>query len=165
MPRAAVQENFHQPDDAGLVDLDAGIAHRAYGDRQGDALQQRKVDVNVEPLRLEGGEVAGDGLELFADRLEMVQAFLETEVVEIVGAQFVAQEGGELLVLLQERVLEIGAKDMVTMLDLIDDGGKLAGQPTMQALTEDRGRSCWMLAATGPVHSFARTACGWGSDV
>ena len=34
--RAAVQENFHQPDDAGLVDLDAGIAHRAYGDRQGD---------------------------------------------------------------------------------------------------------------------------------
>ena len=25
--RAAVQENFHQPDDAGLVDLDAGIAH------------------------------------------------------------------------------------------------------------------------------------------
>jgi hypothetical protein len=95
--------------------------------------------VNVEPLRLEGGEVAGDGLELFADRLEMVQAFLETEVVEIVGAQFVAQEGGELLVLLQERVLEIGAKDMVTMLDLIDDGGKLAGQPTMEALTEDRG--------------------------
>ena len=89
--RAAVQENFHQPDDAGLVDLDAGIAHRAYGDRQGDALQQRKVDVNVEPLRLEAGEVAGDGLELFADRLEMVQAFLETEVVEIVGAQFVAR--------------------------------------------------------------------------
>jgi hypothetical protein len=40
--------------------------------------------VNVEPLRLEGGEVAGDGLELFADRLEMVQAFPETEVVEIV---------------------------------------------------------------------------------
>jgi hypothetical protein len=33
---AAVQENFRQPDDAGLVDLDAGIAHRAYGDRQGD---------------------------------------------------------------------------------------------------------------------------------
>jgi hypothetical protein len=67
---------------------------------------------------------------------------LETKVVEIVGAQFVAQEGGELLVLIntdQERVLEIGAKDMVTMLDLIDDGGKLAGQPAMEALTEDRG--------------------------
>ena len=133
-----MQENLHQPDDAGLVDLLQRIALPiTIGSVRYPG--QRKVDVNVEPLRLEGGEVAGDGLELFADRLEMVQAFLETEVVEIVGAQFVAQEGGELLVLLQERVLEIGAKDMVTMLDLIDDGGKLAGQPTMQALTEDRG--------------------------
>jgi ABC transporter substrate binding protein len=56
-------------------------------------------------------------------------------LIEIVGAQFVAQEGGKLLVLLQERVLEIGTKDMVTMLDLIDDGGKLAGQPQRAADT------------------------------
>src|SRR5215475_5294126 len=31
--RAAVQEDLHQPDDAGLVDLDAGIAHRTDGNR------------------------------------------------------------------------------------------------------------------------------------
>jgi hypothetical protein len=30
------------------VDLDAGIADRADGDRQGEALQQRKVDVDIE---------------------------------------------------------------------------------------------------------------------
>src|SRR5467141_1682697 len=48
--RSAVQEDFHQPDDARLVDLDAGIAHRADGDRQSDALQERKVHVNVEPV-------------------------------------------------------------------------------------------------------------------
>src|SRR6266705_1100308 len=48
--RSTVQEDFHQPDDARLVDLDAGIAHRADGDRQSDALQERKVDVNVEPV-------------------------------------------------------------------------------------------------------------------
>ena len=36
--RAAVQEDLHQPDDAGLVNLDAGIAHRADGDRERDAL-------------------------------------------------------------------------------------------------------------------------------
>jgi hypothetical protein len=29
------------------VDLDAGIADRADGDRQGEALQQRKVDSNM----------------------------------------------------------------------------------------------------------------------
>src|SRR6516165_593577 len=31
--RAAVQEDLHQPDDAGLVDLDAGIAHGTDGNR------------------------------------------------------------------------------------------------------------------------------------
>ena len=44
---AAMQEHFEQADDAGVVDLDAGIAHRADGDRQGEALQQRKVDVDA----------------------------------------------------------------------------------------------------------------------
>ena len=117
--RAAVQEDFHQPDDARLVDLDAGIAHRADGNRQGNALQQWKVDVNVEPLGLVRGEAAGNGLELLPDRIEILQALLETEVPEVVGAELIAQERCELLVLLQERVLEVGAIDMVAVLDLL----------------------------------------------
>ena len=90
--RACVHEDLQQPDDAGLMDLDARIAHRALGDRQCDALQKGKVDVDVQPLRLVRGEVAGNGLELLPDRLQVVQALLETEVLEIVGAQLVAQE-------------------------------------------------------------------------
>src|SRR5262252_4689510 len=137
--RAAVQEDFHQPDDARLVDLDAGITHRADGNRQGNALQQRKVPVNVEPLGLVRGEAAGNGLELLPDRIEILQALLETEVPEVVGAELIAQERCELLVLLQERVLEVGAIDMVAVLDLLDDGGELAGDLAMQALPEDLG--------------------------
>ena len=112
---------------AALVDLDAGIAHRADDDRERDALQQRKVDVHVEPLRLIAGEAAGDGLKVFPDRLEIVQALLETEVSEVVGAELVAQERAELLILLQERVLEVGAENMMSVLDLVDDGRELAG--------------------------------------
>jgi hypothetical protein len=56
----------------------------------------------VEPLRLEAGEAVGDGLELLADRLKVIQALVESEVLEIVGAELVTQECGELLVLLQE---------------------------------------------------------------
>ena len=41
---AAMQEDFEQADDARVVDLDPGIAHRADGDRKGEALQQREVD-------------------------------------------------------------------------------------------------------------------------
>ena len=33
------------------MDLDARIANRTDGDRQGEALEQRKVDMDVEPLR------------------------------------------------------------------------------------------------------------------
>src|SRR6476659_1674132 len=50
---AGMQEDFEEADDARVVDLDAGIAHRADGDRKSKALQQRKVDMDIEPLRLE----------------------------------------------------------------------------------------------------------------
>jgi hypothetical protein len=39
-------------------------------------------DLDVEPLRLETGEAAGDGLEPLADGIEMVQSLLETEIGE-----------------------------------------------------------------------------------
>src|SRR5207248_4625511 len=136
---AAVQEDLHEAYDARLMDLDAGIAHRAFGDRQRDALQQRKVHVNVVPLRLAIGEAAGDGLELLPYRIEIVQALLETEVPEVVGAELIAQERCELLVLLEERVLEVGAIDMVAVLNLLDDGGELAGDLAVESLPVDLG--------------------------
>src|SRR5712672_4616399 len=134
---AAMQEDFKEADDARVVDLDAGIADRADGDRQGEALQQRKVDMDIEPLRLEAGKAGGDGLEPLADGIEMVQSLLEAEVGEVVGDQLVAQEGGELFVLFEEGVLEVGAEDVMAVLNAIDDGGQLAADPAVQAGAED----------------------------
>src|SRR6266550_4359211 len=149
---AAMQEDFKEADDARVVDLDAGIADRADGDRQGEALQQREVDVDVEPLRLEAGEAGGDGLEALADGVEMVQSLFEAEVGEIVGDQLVAQEGGKLFVLLQEGVLEGGAEDMMAMLDAVDDGGQLAAHPAVQTRAEDLGD---LVAGQPPQAEFA----------
>jgi hypothetical protein len=42
------------------VQLDAGIADCADGDGEGETLQQREVDMDVEPLRLEAGEAICD---------------------------------------------------------------------------------------------------------
>ena len=75
---AGMQEDLEEADEAGIVDLDAGVAHGADGDRPGEALEQGKVDVDVEPLRLETGKTGGDGLEALADGVEMIQSFLET---------------------------------------------------------------------------------------
>ena len=63
--------------------------------------------------------------------------FFEAEVGEVVGDQLVAQEGGELFVLLQKRVFEVGAEDMMAVLDAVDDGGQLAAHPAVQPGAED----------------------------
>src|SRR6516165_5033248 len=68
--RTAMQEDLEQADDARLVDLEAGIAHRADRDRIGEALQQREIDMHVEPLGLEAGEAIGDRQEGDADGVE-----------------------------------------------------------------------------------------------
>src|SRR5437870_13172581 len=135
----AVQEDFEEADDTGLVDLDSRIADRADGDWKAEALQQREVDVDVEPLRLETGEAAGDRVEPLADGIEMVQSLLETEIGEVVGDQLVTQEGGELFVLLQKGVFEVGAEDVMAVLDAIDDGGQLAAHCAVQARAKDLG--------------------------
>src|SRR6202162_2116846 len=96
-------------------------------------------DLDVEPLRLETGEAAGDDLEPLADGIEMVQSLLETEIGEVVGDQLVAQEGGELFVLLKKRVCEVGAEDVMAVLDAIDDGGQLAVHCAVQARAKDLG--------------------------
>lgn len=59
--------------------------------------------MDVAALRLETGEAVRDGLEPFPHGVETIEPFFQAEVAQIVGTEFVAQEAGELLVLLEER--------------------------------------------------------------
>ena len=81
---ASMQQNLQEPDDASLVDLYPGIVDRPCGDRQGDALQQREVDVDVQPLGLESGETIRDRQELGTHGVQVLQAFLEAKVAEVI---------------------------------------------------------------------------------
>ena len=85
--RTAMQEDLEQADDARLVDLEAGITHRADSDRMGEALQQREIDMHVEPLGLEAGEAISDHLEGGPHGIEMVEPLAQAEFGEIVGDQ------------------------------------------------------------------------------
>jgi hypothetical protein len=71
----------------------------------GKAIRRRTGKSTWTPLGLEPCEPADDRLELLSDVVELVQALVETEVVEIVGAEFVAQEHREFLILPEDRVL------------------------------------------------------------
>lgn len=107
------------------MEFDSGISDRPDGDGQSQALEQREIDMDVQALRLEVGKAVRDGLEFLAHRIQVIQALLEAEVAQVVGAEFVSQKAGELLVLFEEGILPVGAKNMVTVLDLVDDGGQL----------------------------------------
>src|SRR5207244_2540178 len=105
------------------MDFDAGITDRADGDGQSDPLEQGKVHVHIEALRLKTGKAVGDVLKLFPHGIEVIQPFAETKVAQIVRAQLVAQEAGELLVLSEQGVLPVRTEAMVAVLELFDDGG------------------------------------------
>ena len=46
---APLQQNLEEPEEASLMDFNTGIADRAEGDGQGEALQQGEVHVDVQP--------------------------------------------------------------------------------------------------------------------
>ena len=81
-----------------------------------------------------------------------VEPLKQAEVGEIVGDQFVAQKGQEFLILFEEAALEVGAEDMMTVLDLVDDRGQLAMHPATDPLAEDRGD---LVGAEPPQAEFA----------
>jgi hypothetical protein len=68
-----MQEHLEETHDPRLVDLEAGVTDRADADRTGEAMDEREVDVDVEPLGPVTGEAVGDRLEGGAHGLEMIE--------------------------------------------------------------------------------------------
>src|ERR1700679_2269580 len=93
--------------------------------------------MDVEALSLEAGEAICDGLESFANGLQMIQPLLQTEVPQIVGTEFVAQVAGKLFVLFEKGMLPVSTEHVMTVFDLIDDGGQFPVQPLVEPDTED----------------------------
>src|SRR3990167_8402930 len=93
--------------------------------------------MHIQALRLEGGKALGDPKKLLTYVGEVFEPLLQTEVGEVVRADLVTQECREFLVLLDERVFPVGAKDVVAVPDLFQRGGKLALEPLVDAGAED----------------------------
>jgi len=95
--------------------------------------------VNVEALGLKTREPVGYLEELFAYRIQMAEAFLEAEVRQVVRADFITQERGELLVLLDECVLPVRPENVMAVLNLLQRSVELALQLLRDATAEDLG--------------------------
>ena len=58
--------------------------------------------MNIEPVSLERSEAIGDFQALLSDSEQAVQALLQSEVGEVIGAEFVAEKRSKLFVLFEE---------------------------------------------------------------
>src|SRR5882724_861107 len=95
--------------------------------------------MDVQALGLKSGEAVSDRQELLAHGGHMLQTLLQAEIGQIVGADLIAQEGGELFVLLDEGVFEVGPEDMMPVFDLFQGGVEFALQLLGDAAAEDLG--------------------------
>ncbi len=132
-----VHHDFHDSDDSGVVELDAGDFGTTDDHRQSNALKKRKVHVNVEGLSLEGGKSIGYRHEGVAHSGQVVQAFLEGEVLEVIGTQLVAKKGLKLLILSEEGVLQISPQHVVAVIETLQSRIEFSSQSFGHTLTED----------------------------
>jgi hypothetical protein len=91
------------------VEFDAGDFAAAARDGQGEALKQGEINVDVKRLGLKLCKAVSDGAEDTTHLIEIVEPFIEAEILEIVAECLQPQKGGELLVHPHHRVLGVGA--------------------------------------------------------
>jgi hypothetical protein len=120
-----MEQNFHQSNQAGVVDLNSGN------------LEQSEVNMHVEGLSLESGETVSDLTEDLTHRGEVIERFLQMKVSEVVAAHFASEESKKLLVLFDKGVLEVGSQDVMTVLDSLQGSVQLALELFADALTEE----------------------------
>src|SRR5215467_12795949 len=130
--------------------FDAGDFSSATRDGQREALEQRKIDVHIERLRLKGGEAVGNGCKSAAYIIKIIQAFVEPEVSEIIAERLQTQEGGEFFVHPHHGILGVSPQHMVAVLAALQHAGQLAAHALVQALSRssprsrERSNSLWM---------------------
>src|SRR5208283_2806469 len=95
--------------------------------------------MHVEAFGLKAGKAIGDDLKALAYGVEIFQPFFQTQSSQFVGAEFIAKESGKLFVLFDKRVFEVGAKDVMAVIDTFQGAVKLAAHALGQALAEDLG--------------------------
>ena len=77
--RPTMEQHFHEAQHARVLDLDAGDFGAAGGRRQGQALEQGKIHMDVEEFRFEAGQSIGDHDEFLAERGQILQPFVQAE--------------------------------------------------------------------------------------
>jgi hypothetical protein len=137
--RSAMQQDLHQAQHARVVDLDARHRGASGGDRLGEALEQREVDMHIEEVRLDARQAIGHGDQLLAKRRQLLQSLVQAEILEPVDANLDPQERAELLVGARHEALAVDAEDVMAMVEFLQHRVQVAAEPPVLAYAEDLG--------------------------
>jgi hypothetical protein len=104
-----MDEYFHEADQAGMVDFDSCNFGMAGNNREGQALEQREIHMDLEGLCLKGGETVSDGKEMGSYRCQMLDSLFKEEVFEVIATEFDSQEVSEFFILFDKGMFEVGS--------------------------------------------------------
>ena len=116
-----------------------GILLAPAGDGQRHTLEHGEIDVDVQCRGLKGREAVGDGGQGAAHFVEVIKTLIEAEILEVVAQRLQAQEGGELLVHADHRVLGVGAQHMMAMFGLFQSAAQFALPALMLVASQRSG--------------------------
>ena len=139
MAGGPLQERFQQAHQAGVFQFDASDFGLALEDRLSQAGQNVELTMDIEQLGLGVGKAVGDLLETLPHGFPVGQGFFEGKILEVVADNFLAQKGAGLFVLLEEGVFEVGAEDLLAVIDPFDDILPFAPDAAARALAKEGG--------------------------
>ena len=132
-----MEQGFHQAHHAGILDLDAGYAGSTRGHRQGQALEQRKIEMDVEGGCLKAGKPVIHRMEGLLHLRQLIQSLFEVKVSKVVAAGFNPEERPELLVLFDKRMVAIGSEYVMALLDAIKGSMELPVKASGHAVPKE----------------------------
>ena len=110
-----MKKDLHQAKHARVVDLDARHRGAPGGDRLGEPLEEREVDMHVEEVRLDTHQAIGHGDQLLAERRQLLQPFVQAEIFEPIDTDLDPQERATLLVRARHEALAVDAEDVMAV--------------------------------------------------
>lgn len=151
---SGMEKDFHEAHHAGILNFDAGYPGGTGGNRQGQALEQGKIDVDVEHGCLKASKPVIHRMEGLFHLGQTLQRLFEVKVRKVVAAGFNPEERAELLVLLDEGMLAICPEYVMALLDAIERRMELAVEASRKARAEELGDG---IGSNGCEGQFAGT--------
>lgn len=151
---SGMEKDFHEAHHAGILNFDAGYPGGTGRNRQGQALEQGKIDVDVEHGCLKVSKPVIHRMEGLFHLGQTLQRLFEVKVRKVVAAGFNPEERAELLVLLDEGMLAVCPEYVMALLDAIERRMELAVEASGHAVPEELGDG---IGSNGCEGQFAGT--------